>query len=138
MVTLYFLQSVECAIALQLPAILDYLATTLPTLTMYASSASFFYVHSHHLPSTAIYFLHVGHTTQQPSRWSECMSARSYINTQPHSGHVIFFSFGGSLPFFIILMSHPFLFVSTNPISTHQQNNSYAASINSLPKIRHP
>ena len=68
----------------------------------------FFSRSSHHLPSTVIYFLHVGHTTQQPSRWSECMSERSYINTQPHSGHVIFFSLGGSLPSLIILIPHSF------------------------------
>lgn len=46
LVTLYFLQSVECPVAFQFPAILNYLATALPTLTMYASSASFFLVHT--------------------------------------------------------------------------------------------
>ena len=45
LVTLYFLQSVECPVAFQFPAILNYLATALPTLTMYASSASLFLVH---------------------------------------------------------------------------------------------
>ena len=67
-----------------------------------------------HTLSTVIHFLHVGHTTQQPSSWSECMSERSYINTQPHSGHVIFFSLGGSLPSLIILIIRFAYFIRTN------------------------
>jgi len=52
--------------------------------------------------------LQVGHTTQLPSRWYDLISEWSYINTQPHFEHFIFFPFGGNLPSLIILISLSF------------------------------
>lgn len=65
--------------------------------------------------------LHVWHTTQSPSRWSDLISERSYINTQPHFEHFIFFSFGGNLPSLIILILSPFHLSQQPPHDCQEQ-----------------
>lgn len=65
--------------------------------------------------------LHVGQTTQLPSRWSDLISERSYINTHPHFEHLIFFSFVGNLPSFIILILYPFHLPQQPPHDCQEQ-----------------